>query len=59
MFIMASGEQSNNVECQNNGENLLNQIQEDVAFFDNMTSNHFLLDHVVVQQMLPDKVTLK
>jgi hypothetical protein len=35
LFIMASGERSYDVECQNNGENLLNQTQED------MTSNHF------------------
>ena len=41
---MASRGRSNDVECQNNGENLLNQTQEDVMFLDNTTSSHIIRD---------------
>ena len=33
---MASRERYNDIECQNNGENLLNQTQEDVQLLDDM-----------------------
>ena len=41
---MASRGRSNDVECQNNSENLLNQTQEDVTFLDDMTSIHIIRD---------------
>ena len=41
---MASRERPNDVECQINGENLLNQTQEDVMFLDNTTSSHIIRD---------------
>ena len=41
---MTSQGRSNDVECQNNGENLLNQTQEDVMFLDNTTSSHIIRD---------------
>ena len=41
---MASRGRENDVECQSNGENLLNQTQENVTFLDDMTSSHFQVD---------------
>ena len=41
---MASRGRSNDVECQNNGENLINQTHDDVTFLDDMTSNHWNAD---------------
>ena len=41
---MASRERSNDVECQINGENLLNQTQEDVTFLNDTTSSHIIRD---------------
>ena len=41
---MTSRGRSNDVECQNNGENMLNQTQEDVMFLDNTTSSHIIRD---------------
>ena len=41
---MASPGRSNDVECQSNGENLLNQTQENVTILDDMTSSHFQVD---------------
>ena len=55
LFIMASGERSYDVECQNNGENLLNQTQEDVTFLKNMTTNHFQVDADFFDMSDPEK----
>ena len=41
---MASRGRENDVECQSNGENLLNQTQENVTILDDMTSSHFQVD---------------
>ena len=41
---MASQGRSNDVECQINGENLLNQTQEDVTFLNETTSSHIIRD---------------
>ena len=52
---MASRERSNDVECQINGENLLNQTQEDVTFLKNMTTNHFQVDADFFDMSDPEK----